>query len=135
MLLGLFGQRNRLAFWVTVPLGAVLLGIWTWKTGHWNPIVIVLDLLFLVYAVGMYDPQRFSVALRTVSGIFSLGLCWIFIDDFLFHRKPGHEADWLNLLHPLIFAIPAGIYAIRGSKKKKPKSNQDPYSPTPIGPT
>jgi hypothetical protein len=129
-----FDRRARFTFWSTVPLGAVLLGIWTWKTGHWNPIVAVVDILFLLYAVGIYDPQRFSVVLRTVCGIFFFGLCFIVIEDLLFHRKPGHETDWLSLLHPLIFAIPAGIYAVKGPKKKNAKKNQDPYTPTPIGP-
>jgi hypothetical protein len=131
----LFAKRSRFVFWATVPVCAVLLAWMTLETRYWD-VAAGLDLTFLLYSVGVYDPKRFSWALRTSMGVFFLFCCWITVSEYVLPQKPGHKRDW-GFLHGLVvLGIPAGIYALRGqakhSSKKQPAS---PYAPTPIEPS
>jgi hypothetical protein len=131
MIIELLARRSRFIFWGTVPLGAVLLGMATWWKGHWNPVIAGLDVTFLLYAAGIYDPKRFSWALRGFFAIVFLLFFWMAVDEFL-SENPGRKNYW-NILHGLIvFGIPAGLFALRGRSKRKARhATLDPYAPPP----
>jgi hypothetical protein len=128
----IFGRRSRFVFWGIVPIGAILLTLMTLNFTGWTVkraiIVGVLDLTFLLFALGIYDPARFSWSLRTCMAIVFLGYCAWVADEFFSGKSRLFDA-----FHALIaIGIPALLFAIRGfSVKLKVLSRPDPYAPPP----
>ena len=124
-----FGENlasgSRLIFWGVVPLGAILLGLMTLVETEWNHtravIIGGMDFTFLLLALGLYEPRRFSWALRSVMGIVFLFYCWYVIDQAVFSGHPWRwplsrgEVNPVKALRGLLYiGIPALVYALRG---------------------
>lgn len=112
-------------FWGVVPLGAILLGLMTLVETEWNHtravIIGGMDFTFLLLALGLYDPRRFSWALRSVMGIVFLFYGWYVLDQVVFSGHPWRwprsrgEVSQVNAILGLLYiGIPALLYALRG---------------------
>lgn len=116
------------------------MGAMTFTDKNWNqPLILFLDLVFALFALGLYDPRRYEWALRSVSGILCVGFSALFAQEFLLPGKP-RQHDYFQGLHLLfLFIIPAGIYAVRGFPRRKKllnrvTSDRDGFPPAPINP-
>src|SRR5262245_9888655 len=120
-----FASGSRFIFWGIVPLGALLLALMAVTTRDWNTTRILIiggmDVTFLFLALGLYDPRRFSWALRSVMGIVFLFYCWYVVDQVVFSghpwRWPGSrgEVSPFNAVRGLVFiGIPALLYTLKG---------------------
>ncbi len=128
----IFGHRSRFMFWGIVPIGAVLLALMTLSFTDWTLtraiIVSVLDVTFLLFALGIYDPRRFTWSLRAAMVVVGLGYVSYCVDAFFLTKSQRFDA-----FHGLFaIGIPALLFATRGFAVKLKKSvRRDPYAPPP----
>lgn len=124
------GRRSRFFFWGIIPIGTLLLALMTLSFADWTVkraiIVSVLDLTFLLFALGLYDPRRFSWSLRICMVIIFLGYFAYVIAEFFFRKSNRFDA-----FHGLLaIGVPALLFAIKGFSVKLKKALQpDPYAP------
>lgn len=113
---------SRFLFWGIVPLGGLMLGLVTFMTHDWTLtralVFGVLDLTFLLLALALYNPKRFSWVLGIVLMLIFLWYCFYVVDQFFFS---GHPVRWpssqgevspINALRGLLFI---GLPALAGS--------------------
>ncbi len=88
----------------------------------------VMDLTFLLFAIGIYDPLRFTWAMWAAMAVVGLGYVSYFLDAFFFTKSQRFDA-----FHGLLaIGIPALLFAVRGFAVKLKKSiRRDPYAPPP----
>jgi hypothetical protein len=109
-------------FWGIVPLGGLMLGLMTAMTQDWTLkralIIGAVDLTFLLLALALYNPKRFSWALGTVLMLVFLWYCFYVVDQFFFS---GHPVRWpssrgeVNPINALKGLLVIGLPSLVGS--------------------
>ena len=134
-----FGEQlasgSRSLFWGIVPLGTFLM-LRLNMSIEWNRmrawIVGTLDLAFFLLAIGLYNPKKFSWALRLLMALVFVAYCIFAVTAIFF--LPEHR--WIEpSLGLIVIGIPALFYAIRGFAALEEKPDQSSrYHPGPIDP-
>ena len=137
-----FGEHlasgSRFLFWGIVPVGMFLIALLNISV-EWNfkrrILVGLIDLTFVLLALGLYNPKKFSWALRLMMLIIYADYCAFAVDSIFFSPHRGWREP-INAIHGLVMSgIPALLYATRGFASHKKQANEsDPYGPGPIEP-
>ena len=129
---------SRFLFWGIVPVGTLLIVLLNISV-EWNfkrrILVGLIDLTFILLALGLYNSKKFSWALRLMMLIIYGAYCAFVVDSIFFSPHRGWSEP-INALHGLVvIGIPALLYATRGFASHKKQANEsNPYGPDPIEP-
>ena len=106
---------SRFLFWAIVPIGAVGLGSMNYFPAAKNQwIVWILDVLFILFAVALWNPTRFRPATRLVALIVFLGYAVRLFDSIV--HLPSDVRD--SVLGLIFIGGPCVIYAMFGAFSK-----------------
>jgi peptidoglycan/LPS O-acetylase OafA/YrhL len=130
---------KRIFFWGIVPVGAVLLGLMTLSFSDWTLkraiLIAWVDLTFLCFAIGLYNPQRLRWAMGLAMASVFLSYCAYVLDQFFLNRSKdwprGHGAvSPLNALLGLLYiGLPALSGAIVCFRRRKAPARQNEFEP------
>ncbi len=135
----LFSGR-RFMFWGIVPLGGflmVLLTISCQDSLKAELIVGALDVVFLLFAVGLWNPRRFPLAVAAVLGSVFVAYCIYVVEEF----SSGKRLNWsseggFGALHGLVaIGLPclAGAIQILRVHRRRAKRILE-VTPAPVHP-
>ena len=101
---------SRTLFWGIVPLGGLLvlsMNMFPPEQNHW--ILWVIDVVFVLFALGLWNPLRFRAAARIVCG----AVCLLYLGYVVDQIRLGNRVEEAAL-GLVVIGVPAGIYAVRG---------------------
>lgn len=130
-------------FWGIVPIGSFLLVILTLsvqRTLKAELIVGIIDTVFLLFALALWNPKRFALAMSAVLASVFLWYC-VYVIDQLANSKPrrwfGEGPTVINAMLGLLYI---GVPALAGSigslishqrnKKMRPDASRVPIQPS-----